>query len=42
MAKDPDAVEEAADGGQEGQDDHDKASSEDASGRRYIGLVSRC
>jgi DASH complex subunit DAD1 len=33
MAKDPDAVEEAADGGQEGQGEHDEASSEDAGGR---------
>lgn len=33
MAKDPDVVEEHAGGGQEGQGEHDEASSEDASGR---------
>jgi DASH complex subunit DAD1 len=33
MAKDSDVVEEAADEGQEGQGDHDEASSEDAGGR---------
>jgi len=33
MAKDPDTVEEAADGGQEAHAEHDEGSSEDAGGR---------
>jgi DASH complex subunit DAD1 len=33
MAKDPETVEEAADGGHEGHSEHNEASSDDAGGR---------